>query len=54
MVGFVPLFGADGGRRAKSCDQHESFNRRRKWFIEHRPDLVAAVGPMVTPGAQTG
>ena len=50
MVGFVPLFGATVVD-SLSCDQHESFNRRRKWFIEHRPDLVEAVGPMVTPGA---
>ena len=27
-----------------------AFNRRRQWFIEHRPDLVGSVGPMVTPG----
>ncbi len=50
MVGFVPLFGArvvDGA----SCQKHPAFNRRRQWFIEHRPDLIESVGPMVTPGA---
>jgi hypothetical protein len=50
MVGFVPLFGATVVD-AFSCQRHPSFNRRRLWFIEHRPDLVESVGPMVTPGA---
>ena len=50
MVGFVPLFGATVVD-ADSCQQHPAFNRRRQWFIEHRPDLVESVGPMVTPGA---
>ncbi len=50
MVGFVPLFGATVVD-ANSCQQHPAFNRRRQWFIEHRPDLVESVGPMVTPGA---
>jgi hypothetical protein len=49
MVGFVPLFGARVVE-ADSCNRHAAFNRRRQWFIEHRPDLVEAVGPMVTPG----
>ncbi len=50
MVGFVPLFGATVVD-AVSCQRHPAFNRRRQWFIEHRPDLVKSVGPMVTPGA---
>jgi hypothetical protein len=50
MVGFVPLFGATVVD-AFSCQRHPAFNRRRQWFIEHRPDLVKSVGPMVTPGA---
>lgn len=50
MVGFVPLFGATVVD-AHACQKHPSFDRRRKWFIEHRPELVEAVGPMVTPGA---
>jgi hypothetical protein len=49
MVGFVPLFGATVVN-ADSCQRHPAFNRRRQWFIEHRPDLVESVGPMVTPG----
>ena len=49
MVGFVPLFGATAVD-AEACQQHPSFNRRRKWFIDHRPDLMQSVGPMVTPG----
>jgi hypothetical protein len=49
MVGFVPLFGATVVD-AKVCDRHAAFDRRRQWFITHRPDLIAAVGPMVTPG----
>ncbi|HEX5471946.1 MAG TPA: glucosidase, partial [Lacipirellulaceae bacterium] len=50
MVGFVPLFGATAVA-ADSCEQHTAFNRRRKWFIEHRPELMDSVGPMITPGA---
>lgn len=50
VVGFVPLFGATAVD-AESCQRHPAFNRRRQWFIEHRPDLVESVGPMVIPGA---
>jgi len=49
MVGFVPLFGAVAVV-ADMCQRHPAFNRRRQWFIEHRPDLIESVGPMVTPG----
>src|SRR6185369_1304879 len=49
MVGFVPLFGAVAVN-ADMCGRHPAFSRRRQWFIEHRPDLVESVGPMVTPG----
>ena len=35
------------GRRARALSQ---LFRRRRWFIEHRPDLIESVGPMVTPG----
>ena len=51
MVGFVPLFGAAtvAGRYASTAIP--AFKRRRQWFIDHRPDLVDSVGPMVTPGA---
>jgi hypothetical protein len=32
-------------------DRYPGFQRRRQWFIEHRPDLIDSVGPMVVPGA---
>lgn len=50
MVGFVPMFGATAVE-ADSCHQHPAFARRRQWFLEHRPDLMKSVGPMITPGA---
>jgi hypothetical protein len=50
MVGFVPMFGASAVA-ADECTRYSAFNRRRQWFIEHRPELVESVGPMVTPGA---
>jgi hypothetical protein len=50
MVGFVPMFGATVVD-VDSCQRYPAFGRRRQWFIEHRPDLVESVGPMVTPGA---
>ena len=49
MVGFVPLFGISAVP-AETCGRYPAFDRRRKWFMEHRPDLVESVGPMVTPG----
>jgi hypothetical protein len=33
-----------------SLDRFKDFKRRRQWFIEHRPDLIESVGPMVQPG----
>jgi hypothetical protein len=50
MVGFVPMFGASTVP-ADTFDRYPDFQRRRQWFIEHRPDLVESVGPMVVPGA---
>ena len=50
MVGFVPMFGATVVP-AGTFDRFPNFKRRRDWFIEHRPDLVNSVGPMVVPGA---
>jgi len=50
MVGFVPLFGAWTVHHA-TFDRFPAFQRRREWFIEHRPHLIASVGPMVTPRA---
>jgi Glycosyl hydrolase family 63 C-terminal domain len=50
MVGFVPMFGA-WTIPAEIFDRFPSFQRRRGWFVKHRPNLVSSVGPMVTPGA---
>ena len=50
MVGFVPLFGVTAVPAA-TFDRYPAFKRRRQWFIEHRPDLVESVGPMIIPGA---
>jgi hypothetical protein len=49
MVGFVPMFGASTVA-AGVLERFPNFFRRRRWFIEHRPDLIESVGPMVTPG----
>jgi hypothetical protein len=49
MVGFVPLFGVSTVP-ADIFDRYPDFQRRRHWFIEHRPDLVDSCGPMVAPG----
>lgn len=50
MVGFVPLFGVSTVP-ADIFDQYPDFQRRREWFIKHRPDMVDSCGPMVVPGA---
>lgn len=50
MVGFVPMFGASTVP-ADTFDRYPEFQRRRQWFIEHRPDLVESIEPMVVPGA---
>ncbi|MFO1475575.1 MAG: glucosidase [Verrucomicrobiota bacterium] len=49
MVGFVPLFGISA-IRVEACRRYPAFDRRRQWFVDHRPDLVHSVEPMVTPG----
>jgi hypothetical protein len=49
MVGFVPMFGASTVP-ADTFERYPDFNRRREWFIAHRPDIVDSVGPMVVPG----
>ena len=36
---------------ADTFDHYPDFQRRRQWFIEHRPDLVASIQPAITPGA---
>jgi hypothetical protein len=50
MVGFVPMFGVTAVPAA-TFDRYPAFKRRRQWFIDHRPDLVDSVGPMIIPGA---
>ena len=49
MVGFVPMFGASTVP-IDTFDHYPDFQRRREWFIQHRPDLVDSVEPMVVPG----
>jgi hypothetical protein len=49
MVGFVPMFGASTVP-INTFDRYPAFQRRRQWFIDHRPDLVDSVEPMVVPG----
>ena len=49
MVGFVPMFGVTTVP-ADTFDRYPDFQRRREWFIHHRPDLVDSVEPMVVPG----
>jgi hypothetical protein len=51
MVGFVPMFGATTVP-AETFERYPDFQRRRQWFIDHRPDLVKSVEPMVVPGAK--
>ncbi|MGB9514093.1 MAG: hypothetical protein WBU20_20575 [Candidatus Acidiferrum sp.] len=50
MVGFVPLFGGSTVS-ANIFDRFPDFQRRRQWFIDHRPDLVKSIQSMVNPGA---
>ncbi|HQR44409.1 MAG TPA: glucosidase [Thermoanaerobaculia bacterium] len=49
MVGFVPLFGASTVP-AETFGRFPEFNRRREWFVAHRPELTQSVEPMVVPG----
>lgn len=49
MVGFVPMFGVTNVP-ANTFARYPGFQRRRQWFIDHRPDLMECVEPMVTPG----
>ncbi|MGB7438520.1 MAG: hypothetical protein WBW49_24125, partial [Candidatus Acidiferrum sp.] len=36
---------------ANIFDRFPDFQRRRQWFIDHRPDLVKSIQSMVNPGA---
>ena len=49
MVGFVPMFGASTVP-VNTFDRYPDFQRRRQWFVQHRPDLVESVEPMLVPG----
>ncbi len=49
MVGFVPMFGASTVP-INTFDRYPDFQRRRQWFIKHRPDLIDSVEPMVVGG----
>ncbi len=49
MVGFVPMFGASTVP-VNTFDRYPAFQRRREWFVQHRPDLVESVEPMLVPG----
>jgi hypothetical protein len=50
MVGFVPMFGGTT-ISAGTFEHYPDFQRRRQWFIDHRPDLVASIQPMIIAGA---
>jgi hypothetical protein len=50
MVGFVPMFGGTA-ISADTFDRYPDFQRRRQWFIDHRPDLVQGIQSSITPGA---
>jgi mannosylglycerate hydrolase MGH1-like protein len=50
VVGFVPMFGASAVP-ADTFERFPEFQRRRQWFIEHRPHLVESAEPMSAPGA---
>jgi hypothetical protein len=50
MIGFVPMFGGTTVA-ADTFDKYPNFQRRRRWFIDHRPDLVENIHPSVVPGA---
>ena len=49
MVGFVPMFGGTTVA-TDTFDHYPGFQRRRQWFIDHRPDLVESIQSMITPG----
>ncbi|MBS0190370.1 MAG: glucosidase [Phycisphaerales bacterium] len=49
MVGFVPMFGVSTVE-ASTFARYPGFQRRRQWFIDHRPDLMECVEGMVVPG----
>jgi len=50
MIGFIPMFGGSTVA-AYAFDRYPDFQRRRRWFIEHRPDLVECIQSSINPGA---
>src|SRR5262249_4811227 len=49
MVGLVPLFAVLAPPRSLTAGLEE-FEKRMKWFLEHRPDLARNVAPWDVPG----
>jgi hypothetical protein len=49
MVGLIPLFGVST-LEPEFVRRYPGFERRMKWFIEHRPDLMRNVASMEAPG----
>src|SRR5262249_13171118 len=49
MVGFVPMFGASTVP-SDTFERFHGFQRRRQLFVQHRPNLLESVRPMVVPG----
>jgi hypothetical protein len=45
IVGLTPLFGVVASPR-QLLDRNPGFRDRRRWFIDHRPDLTQSVAPM--------
>jgi hypothetical protein len=49
VIGFVPLFGTFT-YPAAALAEFPVYEARRQWYLEHRPELVAAAGPIDTVG----
>ena len=50
MVGLVPLFAVFAASPTKTRGLEEFLDRAR-WFVQHRPDLLKNVAPVLEPGA---
>jgi hypothetical protein len=50
IIGFIPMFGGTTVA-ADTFARYPDFQRRRQWFIEHRPDLVESIQSSIVPGA---
>ena len=49
MVGLIPLFAVEV-LQAEAEPKLPEFNRRARWFIEHRPDLASLISRWELPG----